>query len=283
MVSPSEWRRAGVQRPPIRVCDRGVMATLRFGALFPTANADIEDFQRLLGRVTPPARLDVVDLRWPPGVAAGLADMSDDHLAAAAAGLGDPALLASALDGSAGRFDAVALAVTSAGFLRSAHDHTRQLTTLARVARCRGTTTLRGFQDAVRHLGATRVGVASVYPSHFTDKFIDHLGEADATVVHRVDANARTDHDLARWGDDRIIDLVTRAAHPAAEVVLLPETALHTDHLTAALAEAAGAPVLTATQVTIWSLFRALGRTPAATAAGPLFGHDELCQRIACP
>ncbi|MFI9534216.1 hypothetical protein ACIG56_13315 [Nocardia fusca] len=136
-----------------------------------------------------------------------------------------------------------ALAVTSASFLRSAHDHARQLTTLARVARCRGATTLGGFQDAVRHLGATRISVAPVYPSHFTDKFIGHLGETDATVVHRVDANARTHHDLARWGDDRIVDLVTRAAHPGAEVVLLPETALHTDHLTAALTEAAGVPV----------------------------------------
>ncbi len=258
--------------PWIRVCDREVMATLRFGALFPTANADVEDFRRLLGRVSPRAGLEVVELRWPPGVAEDLADMSDDRLTEAAAGLGDPALLATALDGSVGRFEAVALAVTSASFLRSAHDHGRQLATLARVARCRATTTLRGFQDAVRHLGVTRVGVASVYPSHFTDEFIAHLGETDAAVVHRVDANARTDHDLARWGDERIIDLVARAVHPEAEVVLLPETALHTDHLTAALAEAAGVPVLTATQVTIWSLCRALGCAPAAAGAGPLFG-----------
>ncbi|WP_280460507.1 hypothetical protein [Nocardia carnea] len=251
------------------------MATLRFGALFPTENADIEDFQRLLGRVSPSARLDVVELRWPPGVAVGLADMSDDDLAAASAGLGDPALLANALDGSAGRFEAVALAVTSASFLRTAHDHAHQLDTLTRVARCRSATTLRGFQDAVRHLGATRVSVASVYPPHFTDKFIAHLSETDAIVVHRVDANARTDHDLARWNDDRIVDLVTRAARPGVEVVLLPETALHTDHLTAVLAEVAGAPVLTATQVTIWSLFRALGFAPAAPDAGPLFDLDE--------
>ncbi|MET8800894.1 hypothetical protein ABZV91_31505 [Nocardia sp. NPDC004568] len=252
-----------------------MMETVCFGALFPTANADVEDFQRLLARTSPPAGLEVVELPWPPGVAEGLADMPDDRLAAAAAGLGDPELLASALDGSAGRFDAVALAVTSAGFLRSAHDHARQLATLARVAGCRGTTTLRGFQDAVRHLGARRIGVASVYPAHFTDGFIAHLGETHAAVVRRVDANARTDRDLARWGDERIVDLVTRAAHPEAELVLLPETALHTDHLTAVLAEAAGVPVLTATQVTIWSLFRALGCTPVAAAAGPLFGADR--------
>ncbi|NUP29683.1 MAG: hypothetical protein HOQ44_23905, partial [Nocardia sp.] len=133
------------------------MAVLRFGALFPTANADLADFHRLLGRVSPPASLAPVELRWPSGVADGLADLTDDGLAAASAGLGDPALLASALDGSAGRFEAVALAVTSASFLRSVHDHHRQLATLTRVARCRGATTLQGFQDAVRRLGTTRV------------------------------------------------------------------------------------------------------------------------------
>ncbi|WP_063034181.1 hypothetical protein [Nocardia grenadensis] len=176
--------------PPIRVYDREAMATLRFGALYPTANADVEDFQRLLGRVSPPAGPEVVELRWPPGVDVGLTNMSDDRLTDAAAGLGDPALLATALDGSVGRFEAVALAVTSASFLRSAHDHRRQLATLARAARCGGTTTLRGFHDAVRHLGVARVAVASVYPSHFTAEFIAQRGATDAAVVHRVDANA---------------------------------------------------------------------------------------------
>ncbi|MGW0002293.1 hypothetical protein [Nocardia grenadensis] len=115
--------------PPIRVYDREAMATLRFGALYPTANADVEDFQRLLGRVSPPAGPEVVESRWPPGVDVGLTNMSDDRLTDAAAGLGDPTLLATALDGSVGRFEAVALAVTSESFLRSAHDHRRQLAT----------------------------------------------------------------------------------------------------------------------------------------------------------
>lgn len=66
--------------------------------------------------------------------------------------------------------------------------------------------------SATSAAAVTRISVASVYPAHFTDKFLGHLGEKDATVVHRVDANARTDHDLARWGDDRIVALATRAA-----------------------------------------------------------------------
>lgn len=242
-----------------------------FGVLFPTANADVQDFSRLLQRVVPSATLAVVELSWPAGTHTALSTMSDDDLAATVAELGDPSAIADALTGSSGEFDAVALAVTSASFMRSPIDHEQQLTTIEASARCASTSTLRGFQQAVAHLGATLVSVASVYPQRFTDRFIEHIAASGTTVIHRVDANARTDRDLAQWGDAKIIDLVTGAAHPDAQVVLLPETALHTDHLTHALAEAAGVPVLTATQVTVWSLFRSIDRSPTASSAGPLF------------
>lgn len=49
------------------------------------------------------------------------------------------------------------------------------------------------------------------------------------------------------------MDLVTRAAQ-----VLLLETALHTSRLTSDLERAAGCPVLTATQVTLWAAARSL-------------------------
>lgn len=246
-------------------------ASPNFGLLFPTANADVRDFADLLGRVTPSSTLQVVELPWPAGTQSALGSMSDRELADTVAGLGRPAALADALSGSAERFEAVALAVTSASFMLSPNDHRRQLTTIESTARCAATSTMRGFQEAVAHLGATAVSVASVYPPLFTDRFIEHIARSGTTVSHRVDANARTDRDLTEWGDARIIDLVGRAAHPEAEAVLLPETALHTDHLTSALAEAAGVPVLTATQVTVWSLFRAVGRAPRADHAGPLF------------
>ncbi|NEB27094.1 hypothetical protein G3I13_22400 [Streptomyces sp. SID6673] len=197
--------------------------------------------------------------------------MSDEELAATVAKLGDPSVIAEALSGSAGRYEAVALAVTSASFLRSANDHRRQLEAIETTAQSAGTSTLRGFQDAITDLGVTSVSVASVYPPHFTDSFIDHVSRPGVDIVHRVDANARTDRDLAQWGDAKIIDLVTEAAHPQAQTVLLPETALHTDHLTSTLEDVAGVPVLTATQATVWSLYRSVDTTPRATGAGPLF------------
>lgn len=242
-----------------------------FGLLFPTANADVHDFASLAGRTSPRSTLQVVELPWPAETHFELGSMSDRDLAATVARLGHPSAISDALSGSADRFDAVALAVTSASFMLSPSAHRRQLTTIESTARCAATSTMRGFQEALAHLGATAVSVASVYPPNFTDRFIEHIAKSGTSVIHRVDANARTDRDLAEWGDARIIDLVDKAAHPDARVVLLPETALHTDHLTSALVQAAGVPVLTATQVTVWSLFRAVGRVPRADDAGPLF------------
>ncbi|MCG7633158.1 hypothetical protein MHN80_12630 [Gordonia McavH-238-E] len=244
---------------------------VRFGLLFPTANADARDFSSLLSRAAPGATLGVVELSWPTGTHSELGSMSDDELAVTVAQLGDPSVIAEALSGSAGQYEAVALAVTSASFLRSANEHRRQLEAIETTAQSAETSTLRGFQDAITHLGVISVSVASVYPPHFTDSFIDHVSRPRVDVVHRVDANARTDRDPAQWGDAKIIDLVAKAAHPRAQAVLLPETALHTDHLTSSLEDVAGVPVLTATQVTVWSLYRSVDTMPSATGAGLLF------------
>ncbi|MFF4596932.1 hypothetical protein [Amycolatopsis sp. NPDC001319] len=80
-----------------------------------------------------------------------------------------------------------------------------------------------------------------------------------AEVVHRVDASAGSGRELAAWPAERIVDLVARAAHPSAQDVFRPETALHAIRLTADLERAAGCPVLTATQVTLWAAARLVG------------------------
>ena len=45
---------------------------VRFGLLFPTANADARDFSSLLSRAAPGATLGVVELSWPTGTHSGL-------------------------------------------------------------------------------------------------------------------------------------------------------------------------------------------------------------------
>ena len=246
----------------------------QFGLVFPTANADTRDFDDLAERISPPCRLTALNLPWPPGTADRLASMTDTDLVATVAALGSPDHLRRSLRTGGDELDMLALAVTSASFLVDPDGQQRQIDVLAEVGGCPATTTTRAFQDATVFCGFRAVAVASVYPPVFTDAFVARLAEVGVETVSRVDANARTDADLAAWDPERIAALVadTVSTGVDAEAVVLPETALHTHgHYDLLVDAAGGRPVLTALHVTLWSLYRHLGLTPTAPGAGPLF------------
>lgn len=123
----------------------------------------------------------------------------------------------------------------------------------------------------MRRLGLTSVALASVYHPTASAHFVRRLAEAGAPTVGRVDADAPSDRALAGWGADRIEALVRSCRHDEAQAVVLPETALHTATIADRLDEAAGCPVLTATQVSVWAAYDVLGHRPRATNAGVLF------------
>ncbi|MFI5608538.1 decarboxylase [Amycolatopsis sp. NPDC051903] len=236
----------------------------RIALLYPTRNAGEDDFTDLAGRFRPALDVPVRYFPWPDGVG-NLADQDLPTVADAVRRLGSDEHLGAVLPELATGFDSVAFAVTSSSFLV---DPDHQLRTLRRLCGAPATSTTSAFQEAIRALGLHTVSLASVYHPSFSDHFVNRL---DAHVVHRVDASAGSDRELAAWPPERIVDLVAQAAHPKAQAVLLPETALHTNRLTAELERAAGCPVLTATQVTLWSAARLAGVHPVAEGAGPLF------------
>ncbi|MFV2212851.1 hypothetical protein ACFHW2_21825 [Actinomadura sp. LOL_016] len=249
------------------------MRTPRIGLLYPTPNTGEDDFEALAARVRPPVDLDVVYFPWPDDVT-DLAALDTEATYDAVRRLGDTAHLRAVLPAALAAHDpvdAVAFAVSSASFLQGAGGVAAQLRALSEIAGVPATSTTAAFQQAVRHLRLGTVALASVYHPSGSDHFVDRVGEAGATVVHRVDADAGSDRALAAWPPERVLDLVRAASHPAAEAVLLPETALHTARFTASLTAAAGAPVLTATGVTVWAACRLLDVAPAIDDAGPLF------------
>ncbi|MGW4483133.1 aspartate racemase/maleate isomerase family protein [Amycolatopsis sp. NPDC004368] len=239
---------------------------MRIGLLYPTRNAGEDDFLALAGRLRPSLDLAVHYFPWPSDIG-DLTTLEVAKVLDAVRRLGSDAHLETALRDTE-PFDAVAFAVTSSSFLT---DPDHQLATLRRVTGAPATSTTAAFRDAIRFLGLDAVSLASVYHPSLSDHFVRRVQESGAAVVHRVDASAGSDRELAAWPPSQIVDLVARAAHPAAQAVLLPETALHTTGLTAALDRAAGCPVFTATQVTLWSAARLLGLAPVAADAGPLF------------
>lgn len=242
--------------------------------LYPTPRTGEDDFLALASRIAPRLDVDVVYIPWPDD--RDMSSMSPDEVRDSLRRLGSSGHLARVVpDALTGRRpDVTVLAVNSASFLQGARGVSEQAGLLERLSGGPATSTTAAFQAAIRHLGLSRVSVASVYPPGITDHFIGRVADAGASVVHRVDADAGSDHEVAAWPGDRIARLVERAASPGAEAVLLPETALHAAALSGQLERAAGGvPVLTATQVSLWHAAVLAGVTPLAGGAGPLFAR----------
>ncbi|NKQ54726.1 decarboxylase [Amycolatopsis sp. K13G38] len=245
---------------------------MRIGLVYPTANTGEDDFLRLAARTRPALDVEVVYFPWPEDIG-DLSTLDTDQVVDAVRRLGSAAhlqrVLPAALDGR--DVDVVAYAVTSASFVDGPDGVEDQLRVLRRLADCPAMSTTAAFQQAIRSLGLRTVALASVYHPEVSAHFVERVREAGAEIVRRVDASGGSERELARWSPERIVDLVRRAAHPRAQAVLLPETALHTSEITADLERAAGCPVLTATQVTLWAAARLAGIRAVSEEAGPLF------------
>jgi maleate cis-trans isomerase len=76
--------------------------------------------------------------------------------------------------------------------------------------------------------------------------------------------------EVGTWGRDEVLELARAGDHPDAEVVLLPDTALHTAAYLRDLEDLLGKPVLTANQVTVWEGLRLAERK--AWVFGPKLG-----------
>lgn len=246
---------------------------IRLALLYPTPDAAEDDFIDLAARCDPPAEVVPVHFPWPAG-AEDLTVLDTEQTYAAVRELGSDAHLEQVIPALHG-FDAAIFAVTSASFLHGEHGVDHQLRTLRRLTGLPTISTTSAFQHAVRHLNLTAIALASVYHPSASDHFIQRLAEAGATTVSRVDADASSDRELADWTSTQIQALVQSSLHDQAQAVVLPETALHTATLADRLDEAAGRPVLTATQVSIWAAYDAIARRPRTGNAGILFAEAD--------
>ncbi|HET6856739.1 MAG TPA: decarboxylase [Streptomyces sp.] len=169
--------------------------------------------------------------------------------------------------------EAVVWACTSGSFVLGwdgAHDQVR---TLALTAGLPASSTSFAFAHAVRELGATRVAIAATYPQDVTAYFTDFLKSADVEVVAARGSGVITAAEVGAWGRDEVLALARAGDHPDAEVVLLPDTALHTAQHLPELEEVLGKPVLTANQVTVWEGLRLAERRVRGPKLGTLFSR----------
>ncbi|MFG2225430.1 decarboxylase [Streptomyces sp. NPDC048644] len=170
--------------------------------------------------------------------------------------------------------EAIVWACTSASFVfgwEGAHEQVRELSVAAQLP---ASSTSFAFAHAIRALGARRVAIAATYPSDVADHFHAFLKSAGTEVVSTRGSGIITAAEVGTWGRDEVLALARAGDHPDADVVLLPDTALHTAAHLPDIEAALRKPVLTANQVTVWEGLRLLDRTLACPALGTLFARS---------
>lgn len=167
--------------------------------------------------------------------------------------------------------DSVVWACTSGSFVYGWDGAHEQVRTLATAAGLPASSTSFAFAHAITALGAERVAVAATYPEDVTGYFTDFLKASGAEVVSDRASGIITAAEVGTWGRDEVLELARAGDHPDAEVVLLPDTALHTAAYLPELEEILGKPVLTANQVTVWEGLRLAERQAWAPKLGTLF------------
>ncbi|WP_406381638.1 decarboxylase [Streptomyces sp. NBC_01618] len=155
---------------------------------------------------------------------------------------------------------------------KGAHEQTAAL---ARAAGVPASSTSFGFVHALRELGATRVAVAATYPEDIAALFAAFLHSAGIEVVATHAARLGSAAEAAAWGPDKVRELVRAADRPEAEVMLLPDTALHTVTHLAELEALLGKPVLTGNQVTVREGLRLADRRAWSPRLGKIFAERE--------
>lgn len=161
--------------------------------------------------------------------------------------------------------EAVLWACTSASFVLGLAAVRRQARELSGALGLPASNTSLAFLAALGHLGVGTVGVAATYPHHVTAHLVRLLTDAGVTVATHTSAGIPTAEEASRLGSAPVMELARRGQHPAAEAVLVPDTALATAELLDELDAVVDVPVLTANQVTLWHALR-LARPAAGTA-----------------
>lgn len=174
--------------------------------------------------------------------------------------------------------ESVVWACTSGSFVygwEGAHDQVRAL---ARAAGMPASSTSFAFVHAARELGARRVAVGATYPDDVAELFAEFLRAGGLEVTGVKGAGIITAAEVGTWGEAEVFALARSADAPDADVILLPDTALHTAAYVSSLEKELGKPVLTANQVTVWEGLRLADRRVNAPSLGALFTKEPIVQ-----
>jgi maleate cis-trans isomerase len=167
--------------------------------------------------------------------------------------------------------DSLMWACTSGSFVFGWVGAHQQVEELAHVSGLPTSSTSLAFVSACHALGVTKVSVAASYPQDVAERFVSFLERADIEVIAMGSYDIHTAAEVGTLTRDHVIALVAEAKRDPAEAVLVPDTAMHSLAWIDELEAAAGMPVLTANQVTIFEGLRIAGWVPPLPGLGTLF------------
>jgi maleate cis-trans isomerase len=166
-------------------------------------------------------------------------------------------------------------AATGGSFVYGWDGAHKQIAALARAAGLPASSASFGFVHAVRELGASRVAVAATYPEDLATLFAAFLESGGVEVTATRGGGLIRASEAAAADLELVKELAVAGDHADAEVVVLPDNALHTAGHVAELEELLGKPVLTANQVAVWEGLRLADRHIWAPTLGTLFATRE--------
>ncbi|MEU6080659.1 decarboxylase [Streptomyces sp. NPDC047108] len=231
------------------------------GFLYPGYSAE-DDYPRIEEMLAADVRLPLVHT-----------DIGEDaHRVDALLEMGSASRLAAGVEELKSRgAQAVVWACTSASFVFGWEGAREQVRELSETAALPASSTSFAFAHAIQALGAERVAIAATYPEDVAEHFMAFLKAAGAEVVAIRGSGIITAAEVGTWGRDEVLELARAGDHPDAQVVLLPDTALHTAAYLVDLEAELCKPVLTANQVTTWEGLRLLNRTVSRPDLGTLY------------
>ncbi|GAA1980353.1 aspartate/glutamate racemase family protein [Nocardiopsis rhodophaea] len=167
--------------------------------------------------------------------------------------------------------DSAVWACTSGSFVFGWEGARQQVAEVREAAGVPASSTSFAFVHALRHLGIERVAIAATYPADIARLFAAFLGEGGIEVVAWAERGIVTAAEVGTLRAAEVLDFVAANDHPAAEAVLVPDTALHSAAILPDLEERLGKTVLTANQVSVWEGLRLAGATAPRAGLGALF------------
>jgi maleate cis-trans isomerase len=167
--------------------------------------------------------------------------------------------------------DAVVWACTSGSFVYRWDGAREQVEKLTAAAGKPASSTSFAFVRAAEKLGLKRVAVAASYPDDVAKLFVEFLGAGGIEIVAMSSEGIDTAAEVGRLTPEAVVELAVSHDHPAADAVLIPDTAMRTLDVVKTIEGRLGKPVLTANQVTIWEGLRLVGELPQSDELGALF------------